>query len=97
MDHFSYQHSSLQFDTKVASSDPEGIVSRGQVISAGRSVYSYLDAPFGSSESTMVWTNQTRFDLQSPVPEADTYAMLLAGLGCLGFWARRRQQRSTAQ
>ncbi|MRW91770.1 PEP-CTERM sorting domain-containing protein [Duganella sp. FT80W] len=27
------------------------------------------------------------------VPEADTYAMLLAGLGVLG-WASRRQRRS---
>lgn len=29
----------------------------------------------------------------APVPEADTYAMLLAGLGVLG-WASRRQRRS---
>ncbi len=28
------------------------------------------------------------------VPEADTWAMLLAGLGGLGFVARRRQQRA---
>lgn len=28
----------------------------------------------------------------SPVPEPETYAMLLAGLGLLGFAARRRQQ-----
>jgi hypothetical protein len=29
--------------------------------------------------------------LLSAVPEADTYAMLLAGLGMIGFMARRRQ------
>ena len=29
----------------------------------------------------------------SPVPESETYAMLLAGLGILGFAARRKQQK----
>jgi hypothetical protein len=30
--------------------------------------------------------------LLAPVPEPETYAMMLAGLGALGFLARRRQQ-----
>lgn len=30
----------------------------------------------------------------TPVPEPETYVMLLAGLGLMGFVARRRQQRS---
>lgn len=30
----------------------------------------------------------------APVPEPETYAMLLAGLGMLGYCARRRQQKS---
>ena len=30
-----------------------------------------------------------------PVPEPETYAMLLAGLGLMGFVARRRRQRAT--
>jgi len=32
----------------------------------------------------------------SPVPEPETYAMLLAGLGMLGFAARRRKQKEAA-
>lgn len=32
----------------------------------------------------------------TPVPEPDTYAMLLAGLGLLGFAARRRKHREAA-
>lgn len=32
----------------------------------------------------------------SPIPEPESYAMLLAGLGLLGFVARRRRQREAA-
>jgi hypothetical protein len=32
----------------------------------------------------------------SPIPEPETYAMMLAGLGLLGFMARRRKQKETA-
>ena len=32
----------------------------------------------------------------SPVPEPETYALLLAGLGLLGFHARRRKQKEAA-
>ena len=31
--------------------------------------------------------------LTSPIPEPETYAMLLAGLGLMGFVARRRQRK----
>ena len=33
----------------------------------------------------------------SPIPEPETYAMLLAGLGLLGFAARRRILREAAE
>jgi hypothetical protein len=32
--------------------------------------------------------------ITTPVPEADTYAMMLAGLGLVGFAARRRAART---
>lgn len=32
----------------------------------------------------------------APIPEAETYAMLLAGLGLMGFVARRRRQNTAA-
>jgi hypothetical protein len=34
----------------------------------------------------------TIIDIPGLVPEPETYAMLLAGLGLLGFMARRRKQ-----
>ncbi len=38
----------------------------------------------------------TPFEVTGVVPEASTYAMMLAGLGLLGFMARRRKQQSAA-
>jgi hypothetical protein len=34
-----------------------------------------------------------QFILSAPVPEPETYAMMLAGLGLMGFIARRRRER----
>lgn len=42
----------------------------------------------GSFEGAVYWDNL----VYAPVPEPETYAMLLAGLGLLGFAARRRQE-----
>jgi hypothetical protein len=41
---------------------------------------------YNTAAGTLTWNGV------SPVPEANAYAMFLAGLGCLGFLARRRRQ-----
>lgn len=52
---------------------------------------------FNGSVASLEWAGSPGFVQVStltisPVPESETYAMLLAGLGLLGFAARRRQQ-----
>lgn len=49
----------------------------------GVGYYFEASAPYGH-----YWTQD--FGTLLPVPEADTYAMMLAGLGMVGFMARRR-------
>lgn len=49
------------------------------------------DAANGSNNDFLVWGAGV-----TAVPEPDTYAMLLAGLGLLGFIARRRTQQTAA-
>ncbi|WP_297324305.1 PEP-CTERM sorting domain-containing protein [Nitrosomonas sp.] len=39
---------------------------------------------------------QTSIGSTSPIPKLETYAMLLAGLGLLGFVARRRKGTAVA-
>lgn len=50
------------------------------------------------STSTYGTSGTWRFDMvtvsAAPVPEAETYAMMLAGLGLVGFMARRKSQRT---
>lgn len=50
---------------------------------------------YAASSSTYAGTGTWRFDMVTvsamPVPEAETYAMMLAGLGLVGFMARRRR------
>ena len=47
----------------------------------------------GTSESFAFGPNGMSLTI-NPVPEPETYAMLLAGLGLLGFVARRKKQRA---
>lgn len=48
--------------------------------------------PYGNSigASKFTMSNNGQLVFTAPVPEADTWAMLLAGLGLMGFIARRR-------
>lgn len=65
-----------------------------------------FDRAYNHSETVLVenggrnqdgYGARTRFDfgpVTTPVPEPETYAMMLAGLGLLGFVARRRKQKT---
>jgi hypothetical protein len=48
----------------------------------------------GSSAGFEEWS--TRVAVTSAIPEPETYAMLLAGLGLMGFVARRRKLKGIA-
>ena len=54
--------------------------------------YSNTDFPNGVHSSLSI----TCVECVAPVPEPESYAMLLAGLGLLGFMARRRKQKEAA-
>jgi len=58
---------------------------------ASVSVY-FSDGSFGTAELLEQEWNVSQDLVITAVPEPETYAMLLAGLGLLGFAARRRQQ-----
>lgn len=52
---------------------------------------------FGTGSSARLAQTSTYFDVvMVPVPEPETYAMLLAGLGLMGAIARRRKSKETA-
>jgi hypothetical protein len=62
------------------------------VINAANSMLGNLSGPITMTAS--VWASGSSQDIAvfAPVPEPETYAMMLAGLGLMGFVARRRKQ-----
>lgn len=53
--------------------------------SEGTDVFSSLEYNYGHPAQLLITSS-------SPVPEAETYAMMLAGLGLIGFTARRKNK-----
>ena len=49
---------------------------------------------YGSNFNNLFDTSLVQGTITDPVPEPETYAMLLAGLGLLGFVARRKSQHA---
>ncbi|MBA5687580.1 FxDxF family PEP-CTERM protein [Rugamonas apoptosis] len=81
-------------------------ISGSTTIGAQAKPYDYLAVHVGGGELLFHWTAKVTapFTISgsglsnyrayiSPVPEPETYAMLLAGFGVLGFMARRRKQK----
>ena len=58
--------------------------------------YAPMTSNYAASSTTYAGTGTWRFDMvtvsAAPVPEAETYAMMLAGLGLVGFMAARRRR-----
>lgn len=83
------------------STNPNNLLQSGERVvweTAFASPTSFVTPPFalkvyglGGNGTGHAWYVPT-----SPVPEPETYGMLLAGLGMLGFAARRRKQKEAA-
>ena len=64
-----------------------GMIYNAQHANAGSSQYSFNLYTNGNNQDYLVATMGS----VTPVPEPETYAMLLAGLGLIGFTASRRR------
>ena len=69
----------------------------GVLLNGWGSLLVYTDATsYGSGTALLQDGSQASISVLTPVPEPETYAMLLAGLGLMGFVARRRQRKLAA-
>ncbi|WP_160817133.1 FxDxF family PEP-CTERM protein [Nitrosomonas oligotropha] len=86
LDHGKFTNISNQFSVDALSLfDAAAINNNGQIAGTGVNAGG---APYGGWHAFMVSSDSSS---TSPVPEPSTYAMLLAGLGLLGFMSRRRK------
>lgn len=92
-DNFRFQidNRSLTMSAGENGHDPEGWVWGGSGFSTAQGYYNYRSMPGSSlSEAWKITPNTAHW--VAAVPEANTWAMLMAGLGALGFIARRRRK-----
>ena len=64
-----------------------------QILSSGANVFIGLNDADGRGTSNPLQHRVDNFSITSPIPEPESYAMLLAGLAMLGFANRRRQRK----
>ena len=79
---------------------PSGCFATPSVLAQGKTsalLIVYTDATvYGHTSASVIDGSVTSTDTFAPVPEPETYAMMLAGLGLMGFVARRRRGAKTA-
>jgi len=77
-----------QFNSSVHADVPEG---QGKV--AGNYAFDFFFAERHTVGSNLTISTSLNLVTTHAAPESETYAMLLAGLGLLGYAARRRKQK----
>jgi hypothetical protein len=63
-----------------------------QAVSASANLSQVTNTVFGNDAKFTLASNGSLTYVTAPVPEADTWAMMMVGLGLMGFMARRRNR-----
>lgn len=80
-----------QYVDMIVGGDGDGIAEAGEDVSPeGVLAYSYGGKTY-LAVAHEVSNTTTLYSIAAPVPEADTYALMLAGMGLVGLLARRRK------